>query len=111
MKETPNSIRVWEEWQSSYALLRRETYARLLNAVRSRPKRSRMKNVTYLSNVRECVIELTRSDAEQGSWTVRHATRLMWFKRRISSHWFSDEQQALAFAGELKQKYGGRNVA
>lgn len=70
-----------------------------------------MKNVTFLSNVRECVIELTHHDSVPVSWTIRHATRIMWFKKRIASHWFSDEQQALAFADELKLKYAGRAVA
>lgn len=70
-----------------------------------------MKSVMFLSNVRELVIELTNHDSQPGSWTVRHATRIMWFKKRIASHWFSNEQQALAFADELKEKYVGRQVA
>ena len=64
-----------------------------------------MKKTTVISNARDCVIELTHRDTDPGTWIVRHATRFMWFKQRISSHWFNDESQALAFADELKQKH------
>lgn len=70
-----------------------------------------MKKVTVISNARECVIEMTHGDSDPGMWIIRHATRLMWFKKRISSHWFNDERQALAYADELKQKHALRQGA
>jgi hypothetical protein len=102
---------IWERWQSAYALLRREAFSRIREAIISPLEGVSMKRVTFLSNVRECVIELTWNDVAPASWTVRHATRMMWFKQRIGSRSFSDEQQALAFADELKQKHLGRHVA
>ena len=34
----------------------------------------------------------------------------MWFKKRISSHWFNDEHQAIAFACEMKLRHVGERV-
>jgi hypothetical protein len=64
-----------------------------------------MKTTTVISNARDCVIELTHRDSDPGVWIVRTWSKFMWFKKRISSAWFNEEQQALAFANELKQKY------
>ena len=64
-----------------------------------------MKKATLISNAPECVIELTHGAEDPGMWIVRHATRYMWFKKRISSHWFNSELQAMEFAEELKQKH------
>jgi hypothetical protein len=70
-----------------------------------------MKTITVISNVRDCVIELTHLDSDPGMWTVRHATRFLWFTKRLSSHWFNEEQQALAFANELKRDCDLRRAA
>lgn len=63
-------------------------------------------NIIVLSNVPDCVITLSHRDSDPGMWIVRLATRRMWFTKQISSHWFNDEGQALAFADSLKQRRG-----
>ncbi len=95
----------WQKWQAVYAILRTATFLRLLE---ERPKRTAedpLKKPTLLSNSRECIIELTHRDQDPGMWIIRHATRYMWFKKRISSHWFNSELQAMEYAEELKQKH------
>jgi len=67
-----------------------------------------MKDVTIISNTREYCIELTHRDSDPGLWIVRRWKKFMWFKKRISSNWFSDKQQALAFAHAMKQGHDGQ---
>jgi hypothetical protein len=64
-------------------------------------------NVTVISNVRDCLIELIHNDSDPAMWIVRHWTKLMWFKKRISSHWFNDRQQATIFANLMKKDCTG----
>jgi len=52
-------------------------------------------------------VELTHRVSDPGTWIVRHSTKFMWFKKRISSVWFNDEHQAMAFADEIKRKHDG----
>jgi len=58
-----------------------------------------------ISNARDCFIELVHRDADPTSWIVKRWTKFMWFKKQVSSHWFIDERQALAFANEIKIKH------
>jgi hypothetical protein len=67
-----------------------------------------MKNVTVISNARDSFIELTHRDSDPGSWIVRRWTKFMWFKKRVSSDWFNDKQQALQFANEMKREHNGQ---
>jgi len=53
-------------------------------------------------NTPDCYIELIHRDSEPALWIVRRSTKLLWFKKRVSSHWFNDKRQALAFANEIK---------
>ncbi|MCI0706792.1 MAG: hypothetical protein L0Y80_04810 [Ignavibacteriae bacterium] len=67
-----------------------------------------MKNVTVILNAREYKIELHHSDSDAGIWKVRLWRKtFLWFRKRISSDWFIDGKQALAFAQEMKRKYEG----
>ena len=63
-----------------------------------------MKKVTIISKDHGYVIELAHDDSDSGSWIVRRWKKFLWFKRRVSSDWFIDEQQAIAFAHELKTR-------
>lgn len=63
-----------------------------------------MKRVIVLSDSRECFIELTHNESDPGSWIVRRWKKSLWFKKMISSDWFNDHQQALAFVDEMKRE-------
>lgn len=105
LKQSIMSELAWQKWQAVYTLRRNGIFQQILDIRKNLLARKSMKTTTtMLSNVRYCVIELTHTDALPEKWTVRHATRGMWFKKRISSHSFADEQQALAYAEEIKQK-------
>ncbi len=69
-----------------------------------------MKNTTILSNVRHCFITLTHSYSDPSSWIVKRWTKLMWFKKLISTDWFNNEQQALAFANKIKREHHGKEI-
>src|SRR5689334_7575975 len=84
----------WQKWQTLYATRRNEIFQRLIEARRSLIAEKPMKKATLLSNAPACVIELTHGAEDPGTWIIRHATRYMWFKKRISSHWFTSELQA-----------------
>jgi len=62
-----------------------------------------MKSVNVISDSRNCLIELTHRTSDPGSWIVRRWTRFLWFKRRLSSDWFNDEEQAIQFANKMKR--------
>ena len=66
-----------------------------------------MKNSIIISNDRNCFIDLTHHDSDPGWWIVRHWKKFLWFKKQISSDWFNDEHQAIAFASEMKLQYDG----
>jgi len=34
----------------------------------------------------------------------------MWFKKLISTDWFNDEQQALAYANKIKREHHGKEI-
>ena len=64
-----------------------------------------MKQVTVLLDTRDCYIELSHHDSDHGSWIVRLREKILWWKRQISSDWFIDRQQAVAFADEMKREH------
>ena len=64
-----------------------------------------MKQATVLSTARECFVEIVHNDADPGSWIVNRWRGFRWFRRRISSNWFIDGQQAFAYANELKREH------
>jgi len=61
------------------------------------------KHITVILSARDCFIELIHRASDPGMWNVRRSKKILWFRKRISSTWFSGEQQALAFAVELKR--------
>jgi hypothetical protein len=69
-----------------------------------------MRNTTVISNVKNCFITLTHSHSDPSSWIVKRWTKLMWFKKLISTDWFNDEQQALAFANQIKCEDYGKEI-
>jgi hypothetical protein len=66
-----------------------------------------MKQTTVISSGRHCHIEITHRSSDPGSWIVRRSRMFLWFKRRISSDWFIDDQQAVRFAEKMMQKHCG----
>ena len=64
-----------------------------------------MNDVTLISAARDCFVEITHRHSDSGSWIVRRWRKFLWFKIRVSSNWFNDEHQAIAFANEMKQAY------
>lgn len=65
-----------------------------------------MKSIV-ISDAGNSIIEVIHHDSDPAVWIVRSWTKFMCFRKRVSSQWFSDEQQALAFANEIKFKYRG----
>jgi hypothetical protein len=64
-----------------------------------------MENRTVISNARACFVEVMHHDSDPGSWIVNRWVKSLLFKKRISSNWFIDKQQAFAFANELRQAH------
>ncbi len=62
-----------------------------------------MENVIEILNSRESSVVLTHDDADPGSWVVRRWKKILWFRKRISSDWFTNKEQAMAFANEMKR--------
>ncbi len=60
-----------------------------------------------ISNARDCFVEIIHRDSEPAAWVVRRWKKFLWFKKRVSSDWFNDEHQALAFANEIKLRHHG----
>ncbi len=65
----------------------------------------RQQHRTVVSNIRDCFIEVLHRDADPSTWIVRRWKKILWFKKRISSDWFINRQQAFAYANEMKGKY------
>jgi hypothetical protein len=65
----------------------------------------RWQNRTIISNIRNCFIEVLHHDADPSTWIVRRWKKFLWYKKRISSDWFINRQQAFAYAHEMKQEY------
>jgi hypothetical protein len=60
-----------------------------------------LKNLVVSSD-RDCFVELIHRESDPATWIVKRWKKFLWFKKKISSDWFSDEQQAMAFANEMK---------
>jgi hypothetical protein len=67
-------------------------------------------HVTIISPARDCFIDLTHRDADPGLWIVGRWRKILWFKRKISSDWFNDKHQAIAFASEMKLRHTGEPI-
>lgn len=65
----------------------------------------RWQNRTIISNIRNCFIEVLHHDSDPSTWIVRRWEKYWWFKKRISSDWFINRQQAFAYAHEMKGNY------
>ncbi len=50
-----------------------------------------------------CLIELTHRSSDPGSWIVRRWKKILWWKKRTSTDWFLDKQEALVFAAKMKR--------
>jgi hypothetical protein len=50
------------------------------------------------------IIDLTNDPARGSVWTVHLSKRAFPFRRRVSSDWFLDEQQARQFAEQLAER-------
>ncbi len=63
-------------------------------------------NVTgVVSTIPGCFIELIQRKSNPGMWIVRRSWKRFLFKKQVSSHWFIDGQQALAYAQTMKQTH------
>jgi hypothetical protein len=67
--------------------------------------KDRWQNRTVISKIRGCFIEVLHHDADPSVWIVRRWKKSLWFKKRISSDWFINRQQAFAYADEMRQNY------
>jgi hypothetical protein len=61
--------------------------------------------MTHMPAARGFIIGLIHHESDPGNWVVRRWKRFLWFKIRLSSEWFNDRKQALAFAAELHRKH------
>jgi hypothetical protein len=66
---------------------------------------NRGENRTIVSNLQDCFIEVLHRDADSNLWMVRRCKKVLWFKKRISSDWFVNRQQAFIFANAMKGNY------
>jgi hypothetical protein len=66
---------------------------------------NRWQNRTIISNIRNCFIEVLHHDSDPSTWIVRRWKKFLWFKKRISSDWFINRQQAFVYAHEMKGTY------
>ena len=64
-----------------------------------------MKRRTIVSKNRKCFIKLLHRDSDPGVWIVQRWEKTFWFKKRISSNWFIDGSQALAFAKKMEREH------
>jgi hypothetical protein len=66
-----------------------------------------MKEITVISNEADCFIELIHRASNPTVWIVRRSKKVFWFKKQISSGWFTDGRQALLFARKMKRDNTG----
>ena len=59
---------------------------------------------TIISNSGNSQIEVLHRDSDPSTWIVRRWKKFLWFKKRISSDWFSNREHAFAYAYETKKK-------
>jgi len=63
-----------------------------------------MQDIIVIADTGGCLIELTHRSSDPGSWIVRRWRKFLWLKKRISTDWFLDKQEALAFAARMKRE-------
>ena len=71
----------------------------------SAPVDERHQNRSVISDIRNCFIEVLHRDDDPSIWIVRCWKKSFWFKKRVSSDWFINMQQAFAYADEMKREY------
>ena len=86
-----------------------ESKTEMSTALQSPGANNMWQDRTIISNIRKCFIEVLHHDADPSTWIVRRWKKLLWFKKRISSDWFINRQQAFAYAYEMKQDYSRHN--
>ncbi len=64
-----------------------------------------MKESTVISALSDCFIELIHRRANPTMWIVKRSRKRFLFKKQLSSHWFIDGGQALAFAQTMKRTH------
>jgi hypothetical protein len=57
-----------------------------------------MKESMVISKAADCFIELIHRKSNPTVWIVRRSKKTLWFKKRLSSDWFTSGKQALSFA-------------
>jgi hypothetical protein len=62
-----------------------------------------MDETTIIENNRASHVEVSHRDSDPGTWIVKRWKKSLWFRRQVSTDWFSDKLQALAFANEMKR--------
>lgn len=63
-----------------------------------------MQDIIVIADTKSYLIQLTHRSSDPGSWIVRRWKKFLWLKKRISTDWFLDKQQALKFALTMKQE-------
>ncbi len=69
-----------------------------------------MKNVTVISKNRDSIIEVSHLSSDSGAWIVGRWRRKLWYRMRISSHWFNDKERAFAFAREMEREHAEKST-
>jgi hypothetical protein len=71
-----------------------------------------MNTQTIISAAADRRIVVTHRDSDPGVWIVRAARkRLFFWTEQLSSDWFNDEDQAMAFARELNGRRSEGGIA
>ena len=69
-----------------------------------------MKNTTIFARFQQYFITLTYSYSDPTSWIINRWTKLMWFKKLISTDCFNDARQAMAFANKIAHERPGKEM-
>jgi len=65
-----------------------------------------MNESIVISNDAGGLIKLIHRASNPTVWIVRRWKKTLWFRKQISSDWFTNGEQALAFAKEMKRDHG-----
>lgn len=74
-----------------------------------RSQKVNMKKITVFSDSRKCFIDLLHDDSDPVCWIVRRWRKYIGFKKWLSSDWFNEREQAVAFADGLVRQYNLQN--
>lgn len=61
-----------------------------------------MNEQRIIAESNEILVDILHRLEDPGVWIVRHWKKILWFKRKMSFHWFNNEQQAVVFAKTLR---------